>query len=143
MSSYLELARAWLDSAFSDIRLAELGLREGLNTQVCFMCQQGAEKALKAYLFAHQQSLQRTHVLPRLLQECAAFDSSFSELSEACAVLTAYYTDTRYPETSLALDKYDRSLASQAITLARQVVALVNTRMERLPGIDGGKGKVT
>jgi HEPN domain-containing protein len=139
MSNFLELAQTWLDNAFGDIQFAELGLQEGLNTQVCFMCQQAAEKALKAYLFSHEQYLQRTHVLPRLLQACTVFDPGFRDLSEACAILTSYYTDTRYPETSVTLDKYDRSLASEAVSLARHVVAFVSARVERRGGVGGGK----
>ena len=91
--------------AESDLGFAELGLRERFYTQVCFTCQQAAEKALKAYLFAQGESLLRTHVLPRLLRACESHDARFVELTEACAVLTAYYTDTRYPETSAGRER--------------------------------------
>ena len=43
----LEAGR-WLAQAESDLRFAELGLREGFHAQACFTCQQAAEKALKA-----------------------------------------------------------------------------------------------
>lgn len=44
-------ARRWLAQAENDLAFAELGLREGFFAQTCFICQQAAEKALKALCY--------------------------------------------------------------------------------------------
>jgi predicted nucleotidyltransferase len=41
-------ALRWLRQAENDLLYARLGLREGFSAQVCFLCQQIAEKALKS-----------------------------------------------------------------------------------------------
>jgi hypothetical protein len=41
-------ARRWLVQAESDFRFATLGLERGFYAQCCFLCQQAAEKAIKA-----------------------------------------------------------------------------------------------
>ena len=118
----------------SDLSFAELALKEGYFTQVCFTCQQVAEKSLKAYLFSRQQPLLRSHILPRLVHECQSFDAQFAELEEACDILTGYYTDTRYPDSPAAREKYDSSVARQAVHLASQVLDFVKPRIEAALG---------
>jgi HEPN domain-containing protein len=57
----------WLALAYQDLRVAELAMTEALYNQVCFHCQQCAEKAVKG-LLAHQgQNPPRTHRLGDLL----------------------------------------------------------------------------
>lgn len=56
VSRYEELAREWLKVAVNDLAYAELGAKEGFHAQACFVCQQVAEKSLKAYLFAQPRT---------------------------------------------------------------------------------------
>ena len=112
---HIELARAWLNAAETDLRLSDLVMTEGYFSHVCFSCQQAAEKALKAYLLARRRGLVRTHFLPRLLQEYQTFDAQFVQLTDACVVLTGYCTDTRYPDSPETLDGYDASMAGEAL----------------------------
>jgi HEPN domain-containing protein len=123
---HIELARSWFYAAQTDLHVSDLLMREGFFSYVCFSCQQSAEKALKALLLANNQGLVRTHFLPRLLQECQAFEPRMNDLRDACAVLTGYYTETRYPDSPEILDGYDADMAGEALLLARQVVALVH-----------------
>lgn len=57
----------WLAFAREDLRMAELVMAEGLYNQVCFHCQQCAEKAVKG-LLAYQGQTPPRNALPR----CAA-----------------------------------------------------------------------
>jgi HEPN domain-containing protein len=41
-------ARRWLVQGEDDLRFAALGLERGFYAQCCFLCQQAAEKAVKA-----------------------------------------------------------------------------------------------
>lgn len=127
-----ELARAWMANAESDLAYARLGFKGGFYSQACFSCQQVAEKALKAYLFAQGQPLTRTHNLPRLLDICRQFDETFRTLGQACDLLSGYYIDTRYPRAVPAAALFDRTMAAEAIDLADQVLAFVRDRIGQL-----------
>lgn len=124
-----DLARSWLRSAETDLSVAQFVMDGGYYASACFHAQQSAEKALKAYLFSRKRELLKTHLLLRLLRECESLDGDFGRLSEACTVLTAYYTDTRYPDAPSLLDDYDSGAAQQALALAGDVLLYVQDRM--------------
>lgn len=132
---FTELARVWLEAATQDLAHAKSADELGFFSHACFSCQQAVEKALKAYVFAQQQSLVRTHILVTLLNRCIAFDKAFEELSEVCIALNEYYTDTRYPDTL----KFDITLTREetvmAATNAERVLDLIRPRIEDL--LDG------
>jgi len=50
-------AERWLRQAENDFAFAELGAREGFFAQACFVCQQAAEKALKALHYLRGERL--------------------------------------------------------------------------------------
>ena len=80
---------------------------------ICFLCQQCAEKALKAYLIHCGIEPSRTHDIIQLSEACAAVDESFQGFVEAGKQLTPYAVHIRYPskieiddpETAAALRK--------------------------------------
>ncbi len=131
-ADHADLAREWLDVATDDLAYAELGLLNGLFMQTCFQCQQVAEKALKAYLFARRQPLARTHELPRLRVLCEQFDEDFQALEEACDILNVYYIDTRYPEVLRSHEQYTEEVAREAYQLATEVLEFVRKRVAAL-----------
>jgi len=64
---------------------------------VCYHCQQSAEKILKAYVIAKENTLTKTHDLEFLIDQCKQYSQDFDKYEEPCAVLTAYVFTTRYP----------------------------------------------
>lgn len=68
MNGNREAAEGWLRKAESDLANAELCITAGtaLDT-ACFHCQQAAEKALKAWLMAHDQPFPFRHDLEELI----------------------------------------------------------------------------
>ena len=64
---------------------------------VCYLCQQSAEKILKAYTIAQGEPLKRTHDLETLLGQCIQYDDQFDIFADSCAALTEYAAATRYP----------------------------------------------
>src|SRR5204862_953151 len=72
-------ARDWLARADLDLRLAEraLGIPPELAAGAAYHAQQAAEKALKAFLAAHNQPFPLTHNLTVLLPLCQAMDPAF------------------------------------------------------------------
>jgi HEPN domain-containing protein len=134
--AYNELARTWLRLASSDHRLAEIAVAEELYPQACTLCQQVAEKALKAFLFARHQPLVRSHVLPRLRYLSEQLDPDFDQLDEACDTLTEYYIDTRYPDAAADLAAFDAVAAEEAWQLSELVLNFIQPRVDALMGRD-------
>jgi HEPN domain-containing protein len=81
-----------------------------------FHCQQCAEKALKAYLVAHEIDPPKIHNLPILCKMCAEFDGEFLSLTNVTSDLNPYAVAARYPkqlvsddtEVKAAIDKAQR-----------------------------------
>jgi HEPN domain-containing protein/predicted nucleotidyltransferase len=134
-SRFAELAQIWLETAAQDLTHARSALEFGFFSHACFSCQQAAEKALKAYLFAQRQSLVRTHDLVKLLNHCVTFDRSFEELGEICETLNEYYEDTRYPDTLKFGIAFTIVEANIAVAFAQSVLEFIRPRIEGL--IDG------
>lgn len=97
-SRFQELAEIWIKKASDDFLWAKHGFQGKFYGSACFICQQVAEKALKAYLFSKKEKLIKTHNLIALLRKCKKQDCLFEKLLPACKVLNNYYTDTRYPD---------------------------------------------
>ena len=131
-SRFAELAQIWLETAAQDLTHAQSALEFGFFSHACFSCQQAAEKALKAYLFAQRQSLVRTHDLVKLLNRCVAFDGSFEELGEICVTLNEYYADTRYPDTLKFGTAFTQAEANVAVTSSERVLDFIQARIEAL-----------
>ena len=70
---------------------------EPFHDQLCFHCQQAAEKYLKALLEEHGQSVPKLHDLERLAQLLQPYCSALSSLRRGLLLLTDFAVDTRYP----------------------------------------------
>lgn len=90
------LARAWLDFARDDLRMAELAFKDGIYNQACFHAQQCAEKSLKAVLQL-RVSVPKVHSLPELGEFCKEQGFHFEEMERRLNFLDRFYTATRYP----------------------------------------------
>jgi len=98
----------------------------------CFLAQQVAEKALKAFLYAQGEEIVLGHSVERLCAEAAERDVGFVEMRERWAVLDGYYVPTRYPNSlpgSIPAHVYTREIAAEAVALAQEVVSAVGERI--------------
>ena len=124
-----ELADLWFRKAQDDLLWARETLEHERYGGACFLSQQAAEKALKAYLFSQKETLLRTHNLPLLNEKCKRFDPDFGQLDPDVDTLNQYYTDTRYPDI-WDYDRFDdRSLAQEAVILAQHVVESIERKL--------------
>jgi HEPN domain-containing protein len=123
-----ELTRQWLQIADDDLTLAELAHHAAppMRSGAVYHCQQAFEKALKAFLVWHSQTVPRTHVLPDLVILCEQIDPSFSSLATAAAQVTPYGTAFRYPPMVVGLSNLD---ALEALDAARDALAFVLARL--------------
>lgn len=122
------LIRAWLNKARHDIETARRVLyhNQPITDTAVYHCQQAAEKALKAVLIYHGESVFKTHDLIALLTKCANHDPVFINWVETAATLTPYATAFRYPANDP-----DPSLADaeQAVKMATELLDFVQSRL--------------
>jgi len=97
MNGNREAAEGWLRKAESDLANADLCLNNNTALDAaCFHCQQAAEKALKAWLVAHDQPFPFRHDLEELIDLCAHQEPRFKEFLDEAAALTPFATGLRY-----------------------------------------------
>jgi HEPN domain-containing protein len=91
--------RQWVRKAEADHRTVELIVAEGqsLPDQVCFHCQQSAEKYLKALLEELGQAIPKTHDLDELLVLLLPHHAQLVALSVGLSFLTTFAVAARYP----------------------------------------------
>jgi len=121
----LQEAHRWLAQAGYDADAAALNAREGYAALACFLAQQAAEKALKAYLYAQGERAVIGHATYLLLRQCQHYDASFDALRDLCRRLDQYYIPTRYPNGlpgGIPHEVYTRDQAQEAIASAQRVL---------------------
>ena len=119
-------AQRWLRQAENDLQYARLGLQGGFHAQVCFQCQQIAEKALKSI---HYGKLGKRIVYGHSLVELAAELELDLSLRQELAVLDQYYIPTRYPNGlpgGTPYEVYSRAQAEAAMAACDRVLDLAN-----------------
>jgi len=129
-----EQSKRWLMFAAQDFRMAELAMAEGLYNQVCFHCQQCAEKAIKG-LLAHQgRTPPRTHLLGDLLTLLAP-NPLMVRLD--IQLLDRFYIPTRYPDAlpgNLPEGLPNLDDATEALVVARQTLEIISRALGKLKG---------
>ena len=98
----------WLDFAEMDLGAAEylLNMRPLPVEIICFHCEQAAEKFLKGVIVQLGIEPPRTHDLIQLCKICSGADERYGQLADACAELTPYGVQARYP-SNMELDASD------------------------------------
>ena len=125
-------ALRWLRQAERDLGDAEYNLAGDRYSLACFLCQQAAEKALTAFLYARGAEQVFGHSVADLGTECGHFDEAFHALRPRAAPLDQYYVPTRYPNSlpgGIPADAFDESDARRALRLAQEVLQLVRTKL--------------
>jgi HEPN domain-containing protein len=90
---------SWVRLAEQDYASARhlMGLYPRPVEVVCYLCQQAAEKILKAILVADNLPIPRTHDLVALTQSMMGAHPALQELLPLCARLSVFAVTTRYP----------------------------------------------
>lgn len=70
----------------------------GLANHALFHCQQAAEKALKGFLFWHDEPFSKTHQLDALRDQALTVDSTLAEPLRDAHRLTPLAVIVRYPD---------------------------------------------
>ena len=119
----LDEVREWLKFSDNDMA-AVLQLSSFHPPQIeiiCYLCQQSAEKALKAFWVYSGMKPQRTHDMELLRAECEQHEIRFSQIAEECFRLNDYSSQPRYPsgiellEPDMELAKKDSAKISELV----------------------------
>lgn len=122
--------REWVKKAEDDFQGA-LFLQKSpnrLHDQVCFHCQQCAEKYLKALLEENKQSIPKTHNLVKLLQKVLIVYPQLRVNRRGLDFLTRIAVETRYPN-----EFANKRQALAAIRWATKIRAQVRTILKLKP----------
>ena len=93
------LVEQWLSRAQSNLDRARGGKIQDtiLYEDLCFDCQQAAEKSLKALLVACDMESPHTHIIAHLLETLERSGMNIPEHVKSSSDLTEYAVHTRYP----------------------------------------------
>ena len=118
-----ETASEWVRKAEGDYETARLLARQRkklLPDNLCWSCQQCAEKYLKAFLVRHRLGFERRHDLITLSELCSRVDLDFRLLVDALEDLEPCSPAIRYPGTSVT--ETEARSAFEAMKLVRKFV---------------------
>ena len=129
-----EQMRRWLAQAEHQLEVTDSLLESGFWSDVCFMAEQTAQMALKAFLYGRGQRHILFHSIQDLAPECGELDAVFEEVVEWGKILDRYYIPTRYPDAlaspAVPFRSFTQDDARQARRYAADIVELVKTRFE-------------
>ncbi len=123
--------KRWLQQAEHDLDDAGYVLAGERYNLACFLAQQAAEKALKAYLLSRNAQEVWGHSVAELCDDARALDPEFATLRRRAALLDKFYIPTRYPNGlpgGIPSEAFDRPEAERALELAQEVLRFVRGR---------------
>jgi HEPN domain-containing protein len=129
----IEEGKRWLRHAEEDLEAAQSLLDAEKYYMVCFVSQQVAEKALKAYLYAQGEEFLFSHSVWKLCQLSSNYDKEFSGLRTKVKNLDIYYVEARYPnslDSGIPAEFFEEKDATQARKMAEEVIIFVKKRLK-------------
>jgi HEPN domain-containing protein len=122
----------WIRQAIADFATHQHLVKSKDYDWACFLAQQSAEKALKAYLLFQGEPLSYLHSILKLTEKCAQYDRAFSDMLGRVRKLDDYYIPTRYPNglpDNYPRAYYQKQDAEFCGKLASEVVEYVKSEL--------------
>ncbi|MDM7461651.1 MAG: HEPN domain-containing protein [bacterium] len=125
----------WMAQAKRDLEGAAWAFQGGYYEWACFMCQQAAEKALKAVYAERGAEIwghSVYHMLRGLRQDIAP--SEYRSLSQCARLLDTHYIPTRYPDSEnggVPYENYQQTEAETALDCAQRILRLCDDLLAR------------
>lgn len=110
----------WLLQAQDDLAFAMEGLKLSHYSQVCFLSQQAAEKAIKSICYYKDLNV-RGHSIKNIAKELGYN----GEIEEAATTLDLYYISARYPDAlpeGAPFQQFSKAQAETAIKFAERII---------------------
>ena len=123
----------WLRQARQDLEDAGFARDGSRFNLACFMSQQAAEKAIKAFLYHRGAEDVWSNSLIDLCEDAKLFEMFFDTIKSEARQLDKYYEITRYPHHlpgGIPSEAFDRIDAERAMELAQLVVDFVGRRLD-------------
>jgi len=130
-----EEAKRWLQQAKRDLDDAIFSKEGQRYNLACFLSQQAAEKAIKAYLYSQGAEFVWGHSVAELINDATQFDKSFVEIKKEGGSLDKYYIPTRYPNGlpgGIPSEAFIEEDAISAINKATKIIKFVEEKIEAL-----------
>lgn len=118
-------AQRWWRQSLSDYSILSALIEFNKYDTCCFLSQQTAEKALKAYLYNEGEELLLTHSIFKLCDLAAQYNVKFSEIKHDVKSLDYYYVEARYPnaiDDVIPAEFYSHQDAEKAVKMASLVM---------------------
>lgn len=123
----------WLTQAEDEFKDASDLMKAGRFYLSLFLCQQSAEKALKAFIYLKVEEPIFSHSVADLLKLAVSLDGDFISLKDAKR-LDDYYIPTRYPNglPGEVPSRYydDREEVEKALFWSGRIIKLVKEKIE-------------
>lgn len=122
----------WFRQAERDLEDATYNRQGERYNVACFLSQQAAEKAVKAYLYRRGAEDVWGNSLIDLCEDAKIFEMFFDTIKADARQLDKYYDITRYPgylPSGIPAEAFDDVDAERAIELAGIVVSFVRQRI--------------
>ncbi|HIC91733.1 MAG TPA: HEPN domain-containing protein [Syntrophaceae bacterium] len=133
MKNRKEGAKRWLLQALQDLDDAKFNLSGKKNNIACFLAQQSAEKALKAFLIFKGAEEVWGHSVGELCKDAQNFDGELGKIQDISRSLDKYYIPTRYPNAlpgGIPSEVFDEGDAQKAISMADKIINFIKTKTE-------------
>lgn len=133
MKLHKEESLRWLRQAEHNLEVARHNLKGGFYSDACFMAEQTAQVALKAFILANKRRHVWEHSVQELTRISSQYDADFNDLIGAGKILDRYYIPTRYPDAlaspAIPCETYAEKDAVEAVSLAEQIITLARTKI--------------
>lgn len=128
-----ETARRWMEQAEHDLEVTKAHVDNAFWSDACFMAEQTAQVALKAYLYGQGERFIPIHSVYELALECTKKDAAFKRLVDPGKVLDKYYIPARYPDAlappGVPYKVFIETEGRQALSYAEDIVSMVKARI--------------
>jgi HEPN domain-containing protein len=123
----------WLEQAEYDLYSAKRNFEQKIYAYTCFICEQSAQKAIKAYLYLKGERYIWEHSIQKLIEKSKDYDEEFAKFIETGAILDKYYLTTRYPDAiappAVPYKSFTEKEAKEAINLASKLLNFVKNKI--------------
>lgn len=125
-------AYRWFAQAEKDLDDAVFAASGERYSLCCFLSQQAAEKAVKAFLYLQGVEFVWGHSIAELCEDASVFDKQFTVLKKFGSSLDKYYITTRYPDGlpgGIPAEAFADDDAKMALEKARKIIEYVKSRL--------------
>ena len=124
--------RRWFLQAKQDLDDARYNSEGERYNIACFLSQQSAEKALKAFLYAEGEEMVWGHSVAELCKRATSMDKELEKVRRKAATLDKYYIPTRYPNGlpgGIPSEAFEKRDADRAIEIAEEVIKVIEVKL--------------